>query len=499
MPLNLRWALMRSAAVLLAVTAACRHDQPPRAPAVPPKAPTIEQGARRVRDILARADRLEMRWAWSGLSADLLEPRAHTLVLKDGVIAGGAIPEPLFRQALARLAEARIVPGPYEPYFSHTDDYPDVSITVDAGPDRVRFFTQSQGRGHVPWGVEVDGQTYIVPSISPAEAFGLLIERLEPPEVAKRMMMPPPPSPPLDARELVHKAIVGNDVETVRRLLDAGQVRLDAAAPPLSYAAMYGRADIIELLVRAGAPVDGARPGGLTALGFAAGHGHVAAVRKLLDLGARDRRGLAKAVHEAATRGHPDIVRELIQAGADVNFSDEQGWRPILCVLVPDTLRLLLSAGARVDVRTSDGRTPLMVAVSPGCGSRRHHAEAVRMLIEAGASVNVTDGGQRTPLMWASILYGDPAIQRALLAAGAQVDARDAEGRTALFYAAGAPAIPVRRRPLPHAPSVAVLLEAGADVRARDGQGKTVLDYLGAAPSNVSSQGVRELLEAALR
>jgi hypothetical protein len=397
MPLKLRWVLMGSAVVLLAMTAARGDDPPPRGGAQTPKAPSVEEGARRVRDILARANRLEMRWAWSGLTLDRVEPRSHTLVLKDGVIAGGAIPEPLFRQALARLAQAPMVPGPYTPYVRHTDDYPNISMTVYAGPDSVRFFTESQGRGHAPWGVEVDGQTYVVPSTGPAEAYDLLIARLEPPEVAKRMMMPPPPPPPT-ALDRLFDAIQADHRATAQELVAAAPALARGEGieyTPLHSAAAHGRLEIARLLLATGARAN-ADAQGLTPIISAAQEGHTDMVRLLVQAGGlRDvRRDGWAALGAAARNGHVETVRYLLSIGADVNEGGPRLYPPIACVLVPETLRLLIEAGADVNAKLAGGRTVLEMAAAGRCGRATlsgtvlpptDQQAAVRMLVAAGA------------------------------------------------------------------------------------------------------------------
>ena len=73
-------------------------------------------------------------------------------------------------------------------------------------------------------------------------------------------------------------------------LLAAGAVpdKIDPRekAPPVHLASLNGHADVVRLLVHAGAPVDKRASGGLTALHCAAGMGHTNVVRVLVSANA---------------------------------------------------------------------------------------------------------------------------------------------------------------------------------------------------------------------
>jgi ankyrin repeat protein len=99
----------------------------------------------------------------------------------------------------------------------------------------------------------------------------------------------------------------------------------------LSWAARSDRVDALELLVSRGARVDADVYRG-TALAWASSCGHVAAVRRLLELGADpngrttfggpDHGEAATALHLAAESDRLDVIRELLEAGADPTIRD---------------------------------------------------------------------------------------------------------------------------------------------------------------------------------
>lgn len=71
------------------------------------------------------------------------------------------VPTAVMEGVLRDLMTVTVVPGPYTPRIEHTDDYPDDVVHVSSGGRDVRFFTQSQGADHVPWGIEMGGQVVV--------------------------------------------------------------------------------------------------------------------------------------------------------------------------------------------------------------------------------------------------------------------------------------------------------------------------------------------------
>lgn len=165
--------------------------------------------------------------------------------------------------------------------------------------------------------------------------------------------------------------------EVATLLLDNG-ANINAAtadgSTPLMLASEYGRAELVEMLLAAGADVN---------FTTAAGKGFTALML-------------------AAARGRDDIVQMLLDEGGDVDAIDYQGGTALLaaCGRItmadeededPDyeaVIELLLDAGATLDCHTEDGSTPLIFA----CGQGR--AAVVRRLLEEGVDVNVSAAGR---------------------------------------------------------------------------------------------------------
>ena len=106
---------------------------------------------------------------------------------------------------------------------------------------------------------------------------------------------------------------------------------------------------------------------GVDLLSWAALGGASATAKLLLERGADADGG---ALHAAAAGGHLDLVRMLLDAGADVDGRDpDTGRRPLHAAVAagpggesPEIVRLLLAAGADVDATTNDGASALDIS-----------------------------------------------------------------------------------------------------------------------------------------
>ncbi|CAE7578224.1 unnamed protein product, partial [Symbiodinium sp. CCMP2456] len=79
--------------------------------------------------------------------------------------------------------------------------------------------------------------------------------------------------------------------------------------------------------------------------------------------------GQISILSHASENGQADVVQLLLEAGADKNLCDMHGCSPLLnAAKIGHTpvVRLLLEAGALVDLPNSGGRTALMCAASEG-------------------------------------------------------------------------------------------------------------------------------------
>ncbi|XP_061091867.1 ankyrin repeat domain-containing protein 50 [Conger conger] len=275
---------------------------------------------------------------------------------------------------------------------------------------------------------------------------------------------------------------------------------------PLLLAAYEGQAQVLELLLEAGADVDesaglrGNASAAVTPLLAAASMGHGAVVSTALFWGATadaiDGEGRT-ALSLAAARGSVEVVRALLDRGLDENHKDHLGWTPLhaaACEGHRAVCAALTECGslARVAEPDNEGRTPLVLAAQEGhCGTARllldrrspidhrgydgrsalsaaaleGHSEAAELLMRRGADTDVRDAEGR-PLLYLLVLEGRLDMAALLVReGGAPLESRDSEGRTALHAAAW--------RGSPEA--VGLLLRSGADPDARDKEGRPPL------------------------
>ena len=248
----------------------------------------------------------------------------------------------------------------------------------------------------------------------------------------------------------LHYAATYGSAESLRILLDRGadvSARTTVDVTPLIFAAYS--LEKTRLLVEKGADVNARSRTGMTPLMVASSvHGNAATVRYLLehraDPKAVNARG-SDALDLAAAKGDAEAVRLLLANGADAHHADEANVTALMDAFdTPDSEggRLLLAAGADVNAANTDAGkvkngpialvhlTSLMLA-APGA-----EAPTVAMLVKAGARVNDTDIRQMTPLMLAVASdEAKPATVRQLIAAGADVNAKDVYGDSVLDWA----------------------------------------------------------------
>ena len=111
------------------------------------------------------------------------------------------------------------------------------------------------------------------------------------------------------------------------------------------------------------------------------------------------------AFHFAAIYGHAEVVKLLLEKGATADAVDSRGWTPLHyasycdsedqnCAAVVDAI---VAQKPSIDVNALDnaGLTPLHLA------SKRGKADAVKRLLNHGANVLARDQSEYTPLHWA--------------------------------------------------------------------------------------------------
>jgi ankyrin repeat protein len=230
-------------------------------------------------------------------------------------------------------------------------------------------------------------------------------------------------------------AVAGRHPEVLKVLIAAGgniNIKTRRGKSLLMLACELGNFELVDILLRAGAPADEVYP--LT--------------RETALLLA------------AARNNHDDrILQALIAAGADVNRVDDMGNSALMRAVQAQNLekvRMLLAAGANVNYSIPQGLSALLLAA----GRDSHILE---LLIQAGANVNASYRGE-SPLMSAAFLGLKKNVEL-LLAAGADPNFVSVNGNTALLEAATAG----------HAEIVDILIEEGADVNHANGDGETAL------------------------
>ena len=142
--------------------------------------------------------------------------------------------------------------------------------------------------------------------------------------------------------------------------------------------------NILRLLARDPQLVNAYAEDGFQALGLASYFGHLDVVDYLVKSGAPinspSRNELnAAPIQSAASAGHVKIVELLLKNGADASIREQGGYTPLHAAAQNgdlEMIRALIYGGADLTARSDDGNTPLDLALKEG------HTEAVKLLEE---------------------------------------------------------------------------------------------------------------------
>lgn len=282
----------------------------------------------------------------------------------------------------------------------------------------------------------------------------------------------------------------GFGIGIIRGGTPADRGRRDPAAGGMTaihYAARQGHADVVELLVKAGAAVNPREANDITPLLMAISNNNMQAARYLLahggDVNAADWYGRSPLweavnvrnlyVHNATFKNNIDrapvldMIKALLDAGADVNartretppfrnhlleitgsleWVDFTGQTPFLtAALAGDVtvMKLLLARGADPKIGTFQGTSALMAAAGVNWVVAQTYTEGPAQLLEAvklchslGMDVNQANSMGITALHGAANRGSDDII-RFLVDKGADLTAQDHEHRSALDWAKG--------------------------------------------------------------
>ncbi|MCW5963054.1 MAG: ankyrin repeat domain-containing protein [Bryobacterales bacterium] len=203
---------------------------------------------------------------------------------------------------------------------------------------------------------------------------------------------------------------------------------------PLHTAAVRGHAEVVAVLLDAGADPNAVDEGGATALDEAIRFRHRGVLEVLLRRGARlDEPGSpGKRLRDAVMRGQADLVALLIENGADFRSLSETGSTALHDAALRgnvEVLRVLLGHGFPVDSPNAAGATALHDAALAG------NLPVVRFLLEKGADLQARDAEDGATALHHAASWGRAEVLRYLLEQGADPQLKTKSGKTALEVA----------------------------------------------------------------
>ncbi|GCC25901.1 hypothetical protein chiPu_0004313 [Chiloscyllium punctatum] len=298
----------------------------------------------------------------------------------------------------------------------------------------------------------------------------------------------------IEGSTCAHIAASKGSVAVIKELLKFNKAGVTTArnktkeSTPLHLAAAGGHAEVVKVLLEAGASATDENAEGMNTIHLAAKNGHInvlEALKGTVSFKITSTKTGFTALHVAAHFGQMDFVREIltkvpatIRSETPKSTSEgqlmkepttESGYTPLHLAAQSgheNLVRLLLNyPGVQVDTQTSlQGSTPLHLAAQNG-----HTAVIGLLLSKSTTQLHLKDKRGRTCLHLATA-NGHIEMARALLGQGAEINITDKNGWTPLHFAAKSG----------YLDTVQFLVESGASPKLECKEGKTALQYAAA-------------------
>ncbi|XP_007528009.2 ankyrin repeat and SOCS box protein 3 isoform X1 [Erinaceus europaeus] len=194
----------------------------------------------------------------------------------------------------------------------------------------------------------------------------------------------------------IHEAAYHNAVECLRMLIRADssenyiKTKTFEGFCALHLAASQGHWKIVQILLEAGADPNITTSEETTPLFLAVENGQIDVLRLLLRHGANVNGSHSmcgwNSLHQATFQENAEIIRLLLKKGANKECQDDFGITPLFVAAQYgnlESLRVLISSGANVNCQALDKATPLFIAAQEG------HTACVELLLSNGADPNL--------------------------------------------------------------------------------------------------------------
>ncbi|XP_029443072.1 serine/threonine-protein phosphatase 6 regulatory ankyrin repeat subunit A-like [Rhinatrema bivittatum] len=291
----------------------------------------------------------------------------------------------------------------------------------------------------------------------------------------------------IEGSTCAHIAAAKGSVAVIKEFLKFDRVGVTSArnktndSTPLHLAASGGHAEVVKVLLEAGASASDENGEGMTAVHLAARNGHIKVLECLknnISLRITSTKTGFTALHVAAQFGQVDFVREILTGGSATMCSEapkpssegqqsgESGYTPLHLAAQSgheSLVRLLLNhPGVQADTPTNlQGSTPLHLAAQNG-----HTAVVGLLLSKSTSQLHLKDKRGRTCLHLAAA-NGHTDMMRALLGQGAEINVTDKNGWRPLHLAAQSGFLD----------TVRFLVESGATPTLECKEGKMPIQY----------------------